>query len=255
MCSGPSIQVFPHPLLCDLDSGFTTCDPATAWGLPQFRVFLNGVQALPAAPGGLALPCHLLRTQWLYWKPEWGVQPLAPPTPAPRWPPVASPEGQALDPCVAGGAPAGPDSARPAGGSLGELPGGSAVARERQANFPRRPRVSAAFTRTSGAGSLSSSWSAGGREWGDSGLLPRVAPAASRGRPEPRTAASTPLHPAPAWARLSPGRTPLPLPPPPPPAGATRPPSSKTGLCRERLRANGKIVFPFLVFFKLFWNS
>lgn len=29
----------------------------------------------------------------------------------------------------------------------------------------------------------------------------------------------------------------------------------KTGLCWEGSGANGKIVFPFLVFFKLFWNS
>lgn len=29
----------------------------------------------------------------------------------------------------------------------------------------------------------------------------------------------------------------------------------KTGLCLEGSGAKGKIVFPFLVFFKLFWNS
>lgn len=28
-----------------------------------------------------------------------------------------------------------------------------------------------------------------------------------------------------------------------------------TELCWKGLGANGKIVFPFLVFFKLFWNS
>lgn len=46
---------------------------------------------------------------------------------------------------------------------LALLVGTAAPLGEPQANFTRRPRVSAAFMRTAGAGSLSRSWSAGGQ--------------------------------------------------------------------------------------------
>lgn len=66
--------------------------------------------------------------------------------------------------------------------------------------------------------------------------------------------ASMPPSPAPAhkWGGLVPPPSWPTEPRGPGPHGAHPP---KTGLCLEGSGAKGKIVFPFLVFFKLFWNS
>lgn len=124
----------------------------------NFSFWVTFLSQLPNGEGAAGLPTrqvtsprHLLSSKWLYW--EDGICDLT----TLVFQPSLAVWAQGL-PAL----PVGRGLLRASSWTLGPARR-YWVLGQPQANFTRRPRVSAALARTSGAGSLSSSWRAGGQ--------------------------------------------------------------------------------------------